>query len=306
MEARIGQVQRANAALRASGQTSPVAALTFEREVIDLQREIRRMETELSGAKAQLAALMNITPGTSFGLVAPAQGRRSLALPGNGQQMIQTALHNRAEIRELMLNQRINETESKAALVELLPGIQAFVGANVDQNSFLTKSNWVGWGARASWNLINIIKYPQKAEVIAAQGRMIDQKALAATMAVMTQVTVSRVKFHHTGKELQVANSHQRVQGQLLNQVRAEAISGKTSDQTVLREQMNQLISGVRADLAYANWQNAYANVYASIGVDPYASVLNKDLGVRELASQIRGSWFERGIVPTDVIAMRR
>jgi outer membrane protein TolC len=306
MEARIAQVQRANVALRSTGQTSPISALTFEREVIDLQREMRRMETEVSGARAQLAALMNIDPGTSFHLVAPAQSRRRLGLPGSGPNMVQTALHNRAEIREIMLSQRINETESKAALVELLPGIQAFIGTNVDQNSFLTKGNWIGWGARASWNLINIIKYPQKAEVIASQGRMLDQKALAATMAVMTQVYVSRAKFHHTGKELQVANAYQSVQGQLLHQVRAEAASGKVSDQTVLREQMNQLIASVRADLAYANWQNAYANVYASIGVDPYAAVLNREAGVRELASQIRGSWFERGAAPTDVVAMRR
>jgi outer membrane protein TolC len=306
MEARIAQVQRANGALRAAGQTSPVAALTFEREVIDLQREIRRMETELAGAKTQLASLMNIDPGTRFGLVAPGQARKRLALPGSGPQMVQTALHNRAEIRELMLQSRINETEARVALVELLPGIQAFLGANVDQNTFLTKNHWIGWGARASWNLINLIKYPQKAEVIASQGRVLDQKALAATMAVATQVYASRVKFHHTGRELQVANAYQDVQTNLLHQVRAEAASGKISDQTVLREQMNHLIGSVRADLAYANWQNAYANVYASIGIDPYATVLNKDASVQDLASQIRRSWFERGAAPTDVVALRR
>ena len=295
MERRIQQVQRANAALRASGQTSPVAALTFEREVIDLQREVRRMETELASARTQLASLMNLEPGTPFALVDPTRGRRHLALPGSGPDMVHAALHNRAEIRDLILQKRINGTEAKAALLELLPGIQAFVGANMDQNSFLTKGHWVGWGARASWNLISLIKYPQKAEVIASQDRLIDQKALAATMAVMTQVYISRVKFHHTGKELAVADSYSGVQRQLLHQVRAEALAGKVSDQTVLREEMNQLIATVRADLAYANWQNAYASVYASIGVDPYASFVTPEASVKELANQIKSSWFEKG-----------
>jgi outer membrane protein TolC len=295
MEARIRQVQKANSALRAAGQTSPVSALTFEREVIDLQREMRRMETELGSAKIQLASLMNIDPGTSFALVQPRRDRTRLAVPGTGPQMVQAALNNRAEIREMIYQKRINDTEAKAALLELLPGIQAFVGANVDQNSFLTKGNWIGWGARASWNLINLIRYPQKAEVIASQDKLLDQKAMAAVMSVMTQVYVSRARFYHTGNELSVANSYEGVQAQLLNQVRAESSAGKVSDQTVLREQMNQLIGSVRADLAYANWQNAYASVYASIGVDPYASVVSPNSSVSEVSQQIRSSWFERG-----------
>jgi outer membrane protein TolC len=295
VEARIRQVQRSNSALRAAGQTSPIAALTFEREVIDLQREISRMETDLSSAKAQLASLMNIDPGTAFSLVTPSRDRRKLELPGSGAAMVNIALNNRAEVREMILQKRINDAEAKAALVELLPGIQAFVGANVDQNSFLTKGHWIGWGAKASWNLINLLRYPQKAEVIASQDRLLDQKALAGTMAIMTQVYVSRARFYHTGKELSVANSYESVQVQLLGQITAEAAAGKVSDQTVLREQMNQLIGAVRADLAYANWQNAYAGAYASIGMDPYAQVVSPRSGVSELAQLIRSSWFEKG-----------
>ncbi|MGL4636689.1 MAG: TolC family protein [Beijerinckiaceae bacterium] len=298
MESRIGQVQRANAALRASGLTSPVAVLTFEREVIDLNREVRRMETELSTAKVQLASLMNIEPGTAFALVSPNRGRRALALPGTGARMVETALMNRAEIRELMLQQRINGTEAKAALVELLPGINAFVGANMDSNSFLTKGNWAGWGLRASWNLINIIRYPQKAATIDAQGKVIDQRAMAAAMAVMTQVHASSARFRHTGHELKVANAYLAVQGNLLRQVRAEAAAGKVSEQTVLREQMNHLIGSVRADLAHAQWQSAYAQVYSSIGVDPYQGLVDKEANVAVLAKSIRSSWFEMGKVP--------
>jgi hypothetical protein len=140
-----------------------------------------------------------------------------------------------------------------------------------------------------------LIRYPQKAEVIASQDKLLDQKGMAAVMAVMTQVYVSRARFYHTGNELSVANSYEGVQGQLLHQVRAESSAGKVSDQAVLREQMNQLIGSVRADLAYANWQNAHATVYASIGVDPYASVVSPQSSVSEVSQQIRSSWFERG-----------
>jgi outer membrane protein TolC len=306
MEARIASVQRANQSLRRIGQTSPIATLTFEREVIDLQREIRKQETELSSARAHLASLMNINPGEAFALAVPSRNRHLPALPADAQRLAQAALENRAEIRELMLQKRITATEAKVAVVEMLPGIQAFVGGNVDSNSFLTKSNWVGWGARASWNLINILRYPQRAAVVDAQDRVLDQKAMAAAMTVVTQVYVGRARFYHAHREYHANARYEAVQNQLLSQVAAEARAGKVSEQTVLREEMNRLIATVRADLAYAAWNNAYASAYAAIGVDPFEGSLNTELSVQDLSRAIAASRFERGgKLPMTVLASR-
>jgi outer membrane protein TolC len=306
MEARVSSVQRANQALRHIGQTSPIATLTFEREVIDLQREIRKQETDLSSARAHLASLINVNPGEVFSLAEPRRDRRPPSLPADGQRLAQAALENRAEIRDLMLQKRITATEAKVAVVEMLPGIQAFLGGNLDSNSFLTKSNWVGWGARASWNLINLIRYPQRAAVVEAQDKVLDQKAMAAAMTVVTQVYVGRARLYHAGREYETNARYETVQSQLLRQVVAEARAGKVSEQTVLREEMNRLIASVRADLAYAAWHNAYASAYAAVGIDPFEGSLNADLSVRDLSRAIASSRFERGgRLPTKILASR-
>ena len=52
-------------------QTSPLAALTYQREPLDIQNTIQRMHSESFAAKRQLAALMNVDPSKEFTLALP-------------------------------------------------------------------------------------------------------------------------------------------------------------------------------------------------------------------------------------------
>ena len=45
-------------------------------------------------------------------------------------EMISTAVYNRPELREVEYRKRINVHEADAALLEMLPGLQAYAGAN--------------------------------------------------------------------------------------------------------------------------------------------------------------------------------
>ena len=92
---------------------------------------------------------------------------------------------------------------------------------------------------------------------------------LSVAMAVMTQVNISRVRHAHLQKSYSTASSLSNVQHRILRQVRAETQADKTSQQLLIREEMNTLLSDAKADMAYADLQNAYANVYASLGINP-------------------------------------
>ena len=67
---------------------------------------------------------------------------------------------------------------------------------------------------------------------------------------------------------------HLQVQRGIVKQIRASHSEGLASEQTLIREEMNTLASQVSSDIAYADLQNAYANIYASMGIDPYADDL--------------------------------
>lgn len=309
LEGRVKSAQESSRLIAEERSTSPITAVTYERELVEIKRVIHELERDLVVAKTQLAALMNTRPGTKFKLHIPKRNALALSLNYSVDQLVSLALHNRAELREVWYRQRINQRELDAALLELLPGFQLYAGSNYDSNEFLYNNNWVSWGSKASWNLLRVAQFPAKRDVVDAQEKLLDSRALAVTMAVMTQVHVSRVRFYHFQKEFKTATEYLEVQSRLLRLMRDEAAAGRIGEQTIIREEMNTVVAEAKRDIAHAAVQNAFANVYASIGLDPFAGEVGPDLSVAQLAQGLRALWFERGdlaAVPSGSRLVRR
>ena len=275
-------------------QTSPVTALTYERELLEVRREIQRIEGELVVSKAQLAALINVRPNEKIRLQ---DGRSSsvVLLHKSPADMIKTALINRPEMHEIAYRSRINEKEATAVLLELLPGLQPYVGGNVDSNKYLLNKDWVSFGAKASWNVMKVFQYPGRMDAIEAQDGLLDQRALALTMAIMTQVHVSNMRYFQAQRELGTAAEYLNVQSSLLAQMRAQAATDKISEQTLIREEMNTLVAEVKYDLSHAALQNAYANLFASMGLDTIDSSVDLGADIKTLTLQLSKVWKKRG-----------
>lgn len=295
LERRVENALANSRALAGSGHTSPAAALTFQRELVDIKRSIRKFEGDLRTSRIQLAALMNLEPGASYGLVVPERRISALEISIPPHEMVRLALENRPELRENAYKARINAMEAEAAILELLPGIQLYAGANFDSNSFLLENNWVAWGAKASWNLMRLFQYPARKGVIESESRLLRERELALAMAMMTQVEVARFRYHHARRTAATAAEFHKVQSAILDQVRAASSAGGASSQSLVREEMNTLVSSIEYDMAYASLQNAFAGVYASIGVDPWGDVLDTTLPVDALADHLKSVWKERG-----------
>ena len=295
LENRVNRALANSDRMKTSGVTSPIAALTYQRELVDIKRQIQRLQRELRTAKLELAALMNVRPGETYSLVIPKRRLDSLKLQIPAEEMMRLALENRSEIRELEYSGRINEREAEAALLEMLPGIQLYAGLNYDSNSFLLNSDWVGWGARASWNLMKVFAYPVKKRVVESEGDLIKQRSLAMTMAVMTQVAVARANYHYLRKSAATAAKYFDIQHRIVHKTRASKRSDATSEQTLIREEMNTLVASAQFDIAYSDLQNAFARIYSSIGIDPYNEDFDTSLSVSELTNVLKATWTERG-----------
>ena len=296
LERRVRRALANSRHLASSGQTSPLTALTYERELINIKKQLHELRRELKTAKMQLAALMNVAPGTSFTLALPRRRPTGLRLDMNMERMISIALQNRPELREAAYKKRINEKEAKAALLELLPGATVYTALNVDANDLLYNNNWVTWGAKASWNLMRLFRYPARQRQVEARERLLDAQAQALTMAVMTQVYVSRARYSWQKHILDATGQYYGVQRRILRQVSAAAATDAAGEQTLVREQMNTILAAARYDVAYAELQNAIANVYASMGLDPYGSEAVSDMPVKALAASLRRTWTSRNV----------
>ncbi|MCP1198644.1 TolC family protein [Notoacmeibacter sp. MSK16QG-6] len=294
-----GQVKKTlddNRRLRASGQTSPLATLTYERELVDIRREIGQVERQLKTAKLELAGLMGLRPGTAYKIIEPK--RTIVDLDTRLQDidtLLQIALTNRSEFREILYKKRINEAETRAALLEALPTASLTAGVAYDSNDLLYNSNWALLGTRIGWNAMKLFQYPARRKMVKADRELLAAQEKALTMAIVTQVYVAKARYAHLRREAIDTAEFLDIQRQILRQTQAGMAAAAQSQQTLIREEMNTLVASSRFDVAYADLQTAFANVYAALGLNPWDEDVDLASSLREIASALRAAWRERG-----------
>ncbi|MEM7465994.1 MAG: Ig-like domain-containing protein [Pseudomonadota bacterium] len=246
----------------------PLTPLTYQRELITIKRELQELQRELSLAKIQLAALMNLAPGQDYELVVPDSVSEAKEPPFLPTEMEDIALAHRSEMREIAYRKRIQSQEVKAKLLELLPGVNLDFGKTYSSNTFLFNNNWLGYGNRITWNLINIFRYPATKKTLEAQSDVLGARTLALSMAIMTQVHVAYARYEHARQELGTATEYRDTQHDILDQIRAAAATKSVSEQSVIREEMNNLLAEAKYDIAHADLESAFASLYAAMGSD--------------------------------------
>lgn len=280
----------------ASGEGDKLEALRYQREMYETVRRAQSIRRDLSVAKNQLAALMNIPQNQVYSVAIPRHvDLRTPITKLSSDKMTEMALRNRPEMREIAYRLRINEVEDDTAVLELLPSIRAYAGLNYDTNVFLLNDNWTGWGARVSWDLMNIARLPRRKAVISGQEALLDARALALTQAIATQVYISNKRFHSLQHESRVARDNHLVSEQIYKQASKEFESGVGSEREFVQENLNAILASLRYDATYAEMQGAFANVYASVGLDAFDGSKTGGESLDELASSLRQLWRKRG-----------
>lgn len=273
--------------LAAGGQTGPVVALTYQRDLYETKERIQQVQAEVVASRTQLAALMNVPPNAPFRLVRPAAMSVSLAALGKPDTMVRTALENRPEVRSALLEKRIGGLDGTAALLELLPSLNFSAGPNTTSNSFTAYNYWAATGAQASLNLMKLATYPVRANQIEAQDQLLDAKLKATAAAVVLQVHVARARYQQSLDRAQTLANYSSVQQRLLTQMAASATAEKSGEIELVREELTAMLARARLDMAVAETQSAYAALQTSMGRDSYPAALSATLP--ELAAAFRG-----------------
>jgi hypothetical protein len=177
----------------------------------------------------------------------------------------------------------------------LLPGAQLYLGGNYDSNKFLFNNNWLAYGAKASWNLLKIVQFPARKASIDAQDTLLDERSMALTMAIMTQVHVSRARYALAFRDLKTAADMLNVQNSLRAQIRSQIAVDRSGSQLLIKEELNALLAEVRFDLAHAQLQNAFASVYGALGLDPVDASVDLNADTKTVAKQLEKVWRARG-----------
>ena len=273
--------------------SSPVEALYYQRELLDVLRALQGLRQDLVNAKVELAALMDIKPGKPFTLADVEQPAFSLPEMEMKLSFIEEqALKYRPELMETYYQKRISIEETRAAFLKLLPGISLNAGAYNSNNKYLLNEDWTSIGAQVSWNLFNVFKLGTERRMAQTRGALAEEQRLATSMAVLTQVHLSNMRFTQARKSFDLADRYLQVADRINEQVRNTAELEQTAELDMIRESLNLLLAELRRDVAYADLQNSYGRVFASMGADLLPEAY-ADQSVEELALTI-GSRFEQ------------
>jgi len=256
---------------------SPMVYLNYRKELLSLIREMWKLRENLSTAKSEFAALVNIRPGQEFTL--KTYNEKDLKIPEIGlslEHLEGYALANRPDIREEHYQARISVQEIKKAMARMLPGLELTYGHNYDSNKFLLNSDWNQLGLSISWNIFNLFNGRKAIAAAEALNDLDNARRLSLQMAVLTQVHLATQRYHISVKNYELAKELNQIERKIYKQTSAIEQSNMQNQLEVLRTRASALIANMTGDLSYAEMENAYGKILGSIGIDPFPSSIEK------------------------------
>ena len=271
---------------------SPLEALYYQRELLDILRALQSIRQDLVGAKTELASLMGLKPGTAFELAdveAPSFEVPELEL--QLEQMEELALNQRPELKETHYQKRISAAETRAALIDMLPGINLTAGVYQDSNDYLLNQDWTSLGAQVSWNLLDVFKYGAQRDLAETREALAEQRRLATSMAVLTQVHLSRIRYQQAVNTFELAGDYLQVAQRIGEHTESSAQARRSSRLDLIRESLNTVLAELRRDVAFAEVQNSYGRLFVTMGMDLVPQGYSQ-LALDDLSQQV-GARFE-------------
>jgi outer membrane protein TolC len=267
---------------------SPLEALNYQRQLLDMVRQLEAVRDDLAQAKPRLASIMNLEPGKPFSVqVASAMNPPRVSLPL--ARIEEAALLNRPELVEAQYNERIGLLETRKALAKLFPGVEVSLGGHYDDNSFLVHNQWTDVGLRVSWNLLNVLNASSIRGLAQAQLDVARQQRLALNMAVLTQVHVSQIEYLARLRQYEMAQQLNTVEQRILEYTRNASSANAQGKLEEVRAAASAMMSELRLYQSFGALQGAYGQVIATIGLDPLPeSVPSHDL--KTLGDAVRAS----------------
>jgi outer membrane protein TolC len=266
----------------------PLEALLPQRTLLETRRQLVTLRRELTLAKAQLAALINVSPGTDIAVAVPeGPDHRLPEIAATPTEMERVALANRPELREEDYQTRVARAEVRKANLRLLPGLEFDGGINFDSNRFLLNDFWADYGIRLSWDLLSVIGGAPQTRFAEAQADLVEARRRALTMAVLAQVYVSWLTYQEALDVYETAAELAEVEGRVLDRTEATRRAGRGGELELIQTELRALVATMRRQLAYAQLQNAAGQVFVSVGADPLPHEV-ADASIDSLAAALR------------------
>jgi outer membrane protein TolC len=271
---------------------APAESLRYQKSLLETLRQLTAIQQELSTARIELAALINVAPGSDIKLAVP----DSMVPPDwttSLERMEEQAFVNNPDLLEQGYLTRISLDDTKKAIIKMLPGVTFSGGRNYDYNSFLMDNHWYEAGAKLTWNLMNVISGPSALKYAQTNEDVTKARRIALRMAVLAQVHISERQFRNATSQFEQSDELWKVDRRLAELSDARAANDASGMLERVAGHASAIASQLRRFQTYAQVEQAYAKMQATMGEDllPDAMAANDLPALSATIAQRLATW---------------
>ncbi len=245
---------------------SEVEGLQRETALLEQQEELQRYRRAYLSARAELATLMGLPPGTLLTLAEVDLSVEPPPIELDLSELEWEALRSRPELYEKDLEVAISRDEARVTLAQMFPNLSLFWRYEGDRNRYLFFDEWQQAGMNVSWNLLALPAQWQQHRALELQTDLIGKRRMAVAVAILTQLHLAAIDCAQADEEHRlrrdIAEKHQR----LLAAMAAAAEEGTSHAGQTLEHKLKQIKAQARSLGSLANLMIARARVENTVG----------------------------------------
>jgi outer membrane protein TolC len=285
--------------IRKETLSSPLSTLQDIRALIETKQQLEKIKEAISFSHIELATLINSPPTSQFKLNIDDSFPELPQITQDIDMLELTALMNSSLYINEIYNARIEQLESRKALMRILPGIEFSYGGYYDSNSFLWQNQWREAGVRVSGDLIRAFAYDDLKEYSKISEQITTSRRMAMNMAVVAKVHLAWQAYNNSLNRLQQADYMSEIDQQISSLTKTAQINDAASGVEVIQNEFRAFRSMMSNSLAYAESQDAFGAFVVSLGISA-VPMDYQSLSVDELAAAVGQEFklLESGNIP--------
>ncbi len=276
-----------------------ISVLEYQRSLLRIIDQLRKLKADLSMAKPKLAGLINAPLHANLNLALPMKTPEPPELKVSSAELENIGLFYRGDLREEIYQERISRADVWKEMLKVLPGVTIPVGMNWDSNSFLVEQLWFEAGARTTFNLVNLIAAPKMWKSAETQVEVARTRRKALSIAALVQINLGYQQYLKAVDSYKNSKELNKVDEGIYQAMANNAASDAGSELERIHAATAALASQLEMEQGLADIYAALGNIYASTGLDPVTGGI-EHVTVRALAVKLEktlDSWY-KGYLP--------
>lgn len=235
----------------------------------DRQRALRDLYDQVQMSEIELKGMLSIPQSAKLQLTTEARDispdvKRLLDMDVSAQEW--DALKNRPEMREEILQKNMTLADTRREIIQTFPGMDLILSKEYDSNDFLVDPNWTNFSAKIVQSITGILTLPNRYHAAKNKEAVADARRQALNSAIVAQVHIARQRLAGLRGENAQAIMARKAALQKSAALSKRQMQGLSSGQDALIARLDAEIETLRASLSYADFQDGYAAMLATLG----------------------------------------